>query len=370
MTAYHFSKLCAASAALILLGAGCSVGGSAPAGPDGGVITSVDAGTTWGAKSRLLTTAAPSSFASVDVNVIAQDPNDPKAFWVGTMMNGIFYSFDGGEGWLQAKSYAPAELALTQTIVNGIAVDPSSSCTVYATVTAPSTKSYLVRTTNCGRSWGVLYGFNELKEEQLRAVAIHPKNSKLMYLGDTAGDVFRSDNAGASWKRVARFEDRAVRTIVVHPDGAVFVGTARGGLRMSYDNGENWQQAELKQFSGAEEVYVIALAPANPNRLLIGTKYGILRSDDLGKTWSPYELLTAPKETQILSLGVNPKNSKRIFYGTPSGFYRTEDDGKTWTTKRLPSTRIPKNILVENTKSADGAAVERLWVGMWRPPQQ
>ncbi|OGH60533.1 MAG: hypothetical protein A2848_02815 [Candidatus Magasanikbacteria bacterium RIFCSPHIGHO2_01_FULL_50_8] len=357
------------AAALVLLGAGCG-GSAASTGPDGGIFKSVDAGTTWVSKSRLLTVGTPASFAPTDVTTVVVDPKDPKAMWVGTSANGIFYTFDGGEGWLIAKNFAPAELMLTESIVNGLAVDPENSCVVYATITAPTTKSYLIRTVNCGRSWGVLYAFNELKEEQLRAVAVNPSNPKQLFLGDTAGDVFRSDNAGASWKKVVRFEDRAIRTIAIHKNGNVFVGTARGGLRMSYDAGENWQQAELKQFAGAEEVYAIAFAPANPTRLLIGTKYGILRSDDLGKTWTAYELLTAPIETQILSVAVNPKNSNRIFYGTPSGFYRTEDDGKTWTTKRMPTTRVPKNILVDVQKGADGAAVELLWVGMWRPPQK
>lgn len=363
------TKLVLLGATALLIGAGCATN-TAPTGPDGGVYKSVDGGTTWVSKSKLLTTGAAASFAPTDVNVFAIDAKDPKSMWVGTMANGIFYTFDGGEGWLQVKNFAPAELQLTQSIINGIAIDPENSCQVYATMTAPTGKSFLIRTTNCGRTWGVLHAFNELREEQMRAVAINPSNSKQIFLGDTAGNVFRSDNAGGSWKNLTRFDDRAVRTIVVHKNGNVFVGTARGGLRMSYNGGETWERAALKGYTGSEEVYVIALDPSKAERLLIGTKYGILRTDDLGKTWSAYELLTAPNETQILSLAINPKSSSKIYYGTPAGFYRTEDDGKTWTTKRIPSARIPKSIMIDVQKGADGKDVENLWVGQWLPPPQ
>lgn len=367
------AKLLVSGAALVFLGAGCGAAATT-AGPDGGMFRSVDGGTTWESKSKVLTTAAtPTNFAGLDVNVFATDPNDPKSMWVGTTGNGIFYSIDGGDSWQQAKNFAPAELALTTAIVNGIAVDPENKCMVYASITAKDARSYLIRTSDCSRTWGVLYSFNELKNEQFRAIAVNPKNAKQIFVGDTAGDIFRSNNGGTSWEMAVRFEDRAVRTIVIHPDGkTVFVGTAKGGLRMSSDAGATWEQVDLKPFKGAEEVYSIALSAAKPSSLLLGTKYGILRSDDLGKTWVALELLTGPGETQILSLAMSPQNANRIYYGTPKGFYRTDDGGKTWTTKRTPQSttnaRIVKNLWV-NVQKVGAADVESVWFGAWRVPQ-
>lgn len=364
------TKFLVSGAAVILLGAGCA--SNTPAtGPDGGLFRSVDGGTKWESKSRVLTVSAQTaSFAALDVNAFAVDPKDSKSMWVGTSANGIFYSFDGGDSWQQAKNFAPAELQLTAAIVNGIAVDPENKCLVYATITAPNAKSYLIRTSDCSRTWGILYTFNELKDEQLRAIAINPTNPKQLFLGDTAGDVFRSNNAGVSWENAVRFNDRAIRNIVIHPNGTtVFAGTARGGLRMSYDAGATWEQADLKQYAGADEVYSVALDTAKGTGLLIGTKYGILRSDDLGQTWTALELLTGPQETQILSVAVNPKNSNRIYYGTPKGFYRTDDGGKSWSTKRIPTARIAKTLWVDVQKVGT-ADVESVWFGAWRAPQQ
>ncbi len=363
------AKLLVFGAATVLLGAGC--GESTPAtGPDGGMFRSVDGATKWESKSKLLTTGQPTNFAGLDVNTFAVDPKDPKSMWVGTSANGIFYSYDGGEGWQQAKNFAPAELKLTTSIVNGIAVDSENKCLVYATITPSAGKSYLIRTNDCSRSWGVLYTFSELKEEQLRAIAINPTNSRQLFLGDSAGDVFRSNNSGASWENTTRFDDRAVRSIVVHPNGTtVFAATERGGLRISRDSGNTWEQADLKKYSGAEEVYTIALDAAKGTGLLIGTNYGILRSDDLGKTWTALELLTGPQETKIVSIAVNPKNSNRIYYGTLKGLYRTDDGGKSWATKRIPTARIVRALWIDVQKVGT-ADVESVWFGAWRAPQQ
>jgi hypothetical protein len=363
------AKLLVCGAAAMLLGAGCAT--SAPAtGPDGGFFKSVDGGTKWEFKGKVLTTAAaPVTMSALDINVLATDPKDSRSMWAGTTANGIFYSLDAGESWQQVKNFAPAELQLTSSIVNGIAVDPENKCIVYATITAPSAKSYLIRTNDCSRSWGVLYTFNELKDQQLRSIAINPTNSKQLLLGDTAGDIFRSNNAGGSWETVTRFDGQPIRNIVIHPNGqAVFVGTSRGGVKMSYDAGTTWGAADLKMYRGADEVYTIALDAAKGTGLLLGTKYGILRSDDLGKTWMALELLTGPQETQILSIAVNPKNSNKIYYGTPKGFYRTDDGGKTWATKRIPTSRIAKTIWVDVQK-VGAADVESVWFGTWRAAQ-
>ncbi len=363
------TKLVVCGAAAVLIGVGCA--GKTPAtGPDGGMFRSTDGGTKWESKSRLLTTGTPASFTALDVNTFAVDPKDPKSMWVGTSASGIFYSFDGGDGWQQAKNFTPAELQLTKSIVNGLAVDPENKCLVYATIRAANAKSYLIRTNDCSRSWGVLYTFSELQGEQLRAIAINPLNSKQLFLGDSAGNVFRSNNAGASWENIVRFDDRAIRSVVVHSNGStIFVATSRGGLRISHDNGNIWEQADLKKYSGAEEVYTIALDAAKGTGLLIGTDYGILRSDDLGKTWSALELLTGPQETQIVSLAVNPKNSNRIYYGTPKGFYRTDDGGKSWATKRIPTGRIAKAMWIDVQK-VGAVDVESLWFGAWRAPKK
>lgn len=360
------SKLCALGTAFILLGLGC--GSTTPQAPDGGVIRSADGGLTWQLKSDIYTTAGKvASFVNIDVNTLVADPNDSKTMWAGTMVNGLLYTTNGGEAWTPITTYSPADLMLTQARVNGIVIDPTNSCIVYATITAPTAKSYVVRTTNCGRSFGLVYT-NEAAETQLQAIAINPFHNLEMYIGDSGGNVLRSTNGGGSWQKAGRFGG-AIRAIALHPkhDGELFIGTKAAGFWQSPDHGQTWNMANLKAFRGAEDVYAITLDPSQGNSLLIGTKYGILRSNDGGVNWEALALLTAPNETLVLSVAVAPKNSQHIFYGTPAAFYKSEDGGKTWTNKRVPTHRVIKAILVDPSKA--GTEPETIWIAAWQLPQ-
>ncbi len=354
--------------ALIALGAGCSA--AATQGPDGGVIRSTDGGLTWQLKSDIYTVGGKVlSFNTTDVNTLVADPNDSRSFWAGTMTNGILYSSNGGEAWSPSQVYSPAELQLTQARVNGIAVDPTNSCAVYATITAPSMQSYLIRSVNCGHSWGLVYT-NERAGSQLQAVAFNPLQNTEMYVGDSIGRVLRSTNAGGSWQPAGDFGGSIVRQIVMHPkhNGEIFVATRLGGLYHSVDHGVTWVRADFKAFRGADDVYQIVLDPAAENSLLVGTKYGILRSTDSGATWNALKLVTAANEVQIISLAVSPKNSQHIFYGTPTAFYKSEDGGVTWNNKHVPTHRVIRAILIDPAKAA--ADPETIFVAAWQLPQQ
>jgi photosystem II stability/assembly factor-like uncharacterized protein len=355
---------------LLFSGAGC---GNTVVLPNGGMFRSADSGVTWESKSDLLATKGTAgSFISLDVNTFAVDPSDARSLWAGTMANGILYSSDSGDGWTVSKNYAPAELQLTSSRVNSLAVDPANSCVVYATITNPAGASYAIRTINCGRSWGIL-NTNEIQDRQLGAIAVNPKNRLQLFIGNSVGDIFRSDNGGQSWVLLTRFDNKRIRTIVPHPskDGVVYVATAQGGLRKTTDGGKTWARVEdSKKYHGAEDVFSIAIDPTKEDALLIGTAYGILHSEDGGASWEAFQLLTAPNETQIISLAVNPLNPAHIYYGTPKAFYRTVDGGQTWTTKRVPTTRVIKQLVVQNLKGVAGAPDQDLvWLAAWQPAQ-
>lgn len=365
--------------AFTMLGAGC---GGQTAGPDGGVFKSTDAGALWASKSTVLTASGQKvSFNTLDVFTLVIDPSDSQAMWAGTSANGIFYTFDGGEGWLMAKKFAPAAANLTASRVNAIAVDPTNSCIAYATTVNPLNQSFLMRTLNCGRSW-LAINSNELGDRHLTAIAINPLDRLQIFLGNSVGDIFRSDNAGGSWTKLTRFEDKRIRAIAAHPKkkGIVYVATALGGLRRTGDGGKTWTRVDSDKFGGMEDVYSIAIDSSKDDALLVGTEYGILRSENGGGAWEPLTLLTAPRETNILSLALNPRHSNMIYYGacsvqgTGCGFYRSSDAGKSWNTKQVPSSRLFKTLLVQSLDVADAQGkkqeAEIVWLGTWRNPQQ
>src|SRR5918993_825466 len=77
----------------------------------------------------------------------------------------------------------------------------------------------------------------------VRSMAADPRDSRRIYLGTANGLLYRSDDAGARWRRMSPgFPRRGVSLddIVVDPRGAVYVGfwevgRSSGGVAQSLD---------------------------------------------------------------------------------------------------------------------------------------
>ncbi len=127
-----------------------------------------------------------------------------------------------------------------------------------------------------------------------RAMAVHPKNPDIIYLGIDGdpepekgiegGGVFRSDDGGKTWKRTPG------------------------------------QPASRRMFFGLD------IDPTDPKRIYwatCGDKGGIYMSEDEGASWNH----VFKKETWFFNLAVN---SKGVVYAGANNLYRSTDKGKTW----------------------------------------
>src|SRR3989339_2146663 len=86
---------------LIFFGVGCisfSSGGGSAVGGEGGVFKSSDRGDSWTQKSAIPTVGDEvRSISTFDIVAIAQDPQVADAVYIGTVNDGLFYTYDGGE---------------------------------------------------------------------------------------------------------------------------------------------------------------------------------------------------------------------------------------------------------------------------------
>jgi len=120
--------------------------------------------------------------------------------------------------------------------------------------------------------------------------------------------------------------------IAIHPiDSAiVYVGTAGGGVWKTTDAGAHWRALTDRQWSLS--VGAIAIDPANPDRIYVGTgeanitdmrfvSEGLLISDDAGSTWRRL-ILSAPGQelTMISRIAVSPAGDQ-VFIGTDVGLF-------------------------------------------------
>jgi photosystem II stability/assembly factor-like uncharacterized protein len=226
-----------------------------------------------------------------------------------------------------------------------------------------------------------------------RALAIEgiPDEPDTYYFGAVAGGVWKTIDGGANWKPLFDKADiSSIGAIAVAPSdhNVVYAGTGEAAIRgnttygtgvyKSIDAGNTWKNVGLKDTRqigalivdprNAEVVLVAALGHAfGPNQ-----ERGIFRTTDGGKTWT--KVLSKDENTGGIDVVFDPHNPNIIFAslwqarrqpwffssgGPGSGLYRSEDNGVTW--KRLEGNGLPDGILGRIGIAVSGADPNRVY---------
>lgn len=176
--------------------------------------------------------------------------------------------------------------------------------------------------------------------------------------------------------------------LAAHPEqaGLVYLGTAGGGVWRSHDHGQRWQA--LWRFEDVLSIGSLAIDPRNPQVLyagsgeanLSGDNYpgiGLYRSANAGDTW---ELLASCRETRIPrrigTIAVNPLDSNHVVLGgvsqtgeSPGGLFTSRDGGRTWAREAFGGADYRCHSIVfspEGNTIYAGVDATGLRSGIWR----
>ncbi len=130
----------------------------------------------------------------------------------------------------------------------------------------------------------------------IKAVAISPQHSNVMYSGAFGWGVFRSTDAGATWTNSKTgMINTYVRSLLVLSDSVMYAGT-NGGVYKSNDSGSTWTLLLTTPFS------VRSLAIDHATGAIYAATFGagLYKSTDAGSTWSQ-SIVTDPNTLQTLS---------------------------------------------------------------------
>ena len=191
---------------------------------------------------------------------------------------------------------------------------------------------------------------------RVSSIAVDPTdaNGSTLYAGAAAGGVFKSTNAGSTWKPV--FDDQATLSIgdvAVAPNGWVFVGTgeessgtdnyAGVGLFRSKDGGTTWERnAQVPADT------VISRVTISGTNVYVATSKGLWRSTNSGDTFADVLLPTNAAKTGpsarflgnfVSDVKVRPGVANEVFATVGwrsggiegAGLYKSTDAGATWT---------------------------------------
>lgn len=206
------------------------------------------------------------------------------------------------------------------------------------------------------------------------AVAGIPDKPLTYFAGYTGGGLWRTDDAGLSWKNLSdgQFKTSSIGAIAVAPSDAnvLYVGTGEHAIRgqsstygdgvyKSTDQGRTWVNVGL---AATRQISAVRIHPSNPDVVYVAAQgdrwkgtsdRGIYRTTDGGATWT-LVLAGANATSGASDLSMDPSNP-RILYaafwdhqrtpwyvrsgGAGSGIWKSTDGGATWTrlTQGLPA---------------------------------
>jgi photosystem II stability/assembly factor-like uncharacterized protein len=174
------------------------------------------------------------------------------------------------------------------------------------------------------------------------SLAIDPRHSQRLLIGTNDGQIFRSADGGATWRRVKpglKAPGFAITVIIFDRErpNVVYAGASQikdarddasgGGVFRSEDGGDTWQEYEALR---GRSVRGLVQAAKDPNVLAVAARDGIYRSLDHGATWQRLTPESDPELRGFHSLAIDPRDVDTIYVGTWHLPWKTTDGGKTW----------------------------------------
>jgi photosystem II stability/assembly factor-like uncharacterized protein len=245
---------------------------------------------------------------------IVVDPHDANLLYVAVLGHpygpnaerGIYRSTDGGATF--------ARVLFTDENAGGfdVALDPSDARTLYASLWAarqspwetlggasfelPASGSGLYKSTDGGITWKRLEGGLPTAADGVGRIAVAVARSDRMRVyafadANENGGVYRSDDAGATWKRTngtARVAERGddLATVGVDPRDRDVVYVTNTSTYKSTDAGATF--TALRGAPGGDDYQSIWIAPDDPRTILLGSDQGAVVSVNGGVTWSSW----------------------------------------------------------------------------------
>ncbi|MFP3300756.1 MAG: hypothetical protein RXN92_06790, partial [Thermoplasmatales archaeon] len=306
-------------------------GMSGPIG-DGGIFKTVDGGKTW----------FPIDFGLPygTVTGLYINESNPNELIIGIGKAGIYKTIDGGGYWYKVSSYGDAIdfsysngklfagsdqgiiesdnsgnswqlIQPTSVEVNSISV---SGNTIYALLNNLT----LMKSTNLGINWTIIYHFNGYFPYTVRA---SPFNSSIVYV-TIGGSVstFYSDDGGKTFSPVTALY---AKTVVFDPLNRSVVWAVGYPDYYSFDGGSTFYQNFL-----SVDNMGIYVDPSNDSILLAGSDQGIYESNNKGISWYPINGNLIDELSDAITVSQN--GTRMLLSMQDLGTYMSYDQGESW----------------------------------------
>jgi photosystem II stability/assembly factor-like uncharacterized protein len=223
------------------------------------------------------------------------------------------------------------------------------------------------KTTDGGANWEPITDAY-LKTGSVGAIAVADLDPNILYVGMgespvrgnvSHGDgVYKSIDAGKTWKKVGLEDTRQIGRVRIHPKNPDIVYVAamghlwgpneQRGIFRTKDGGKTWEKVLYRNANAG--AFDLTLDPSNPNTIYAsfwqvkrtpyslesgGDGSGIFKSTDGGDTWIEITRNQGLPKGALGKIGValSPVNPQRVWAmieAQEGGLYRSDNSGETW----------------------------------------
>jgi len=235
-----------------------------------------------------------------------------------------------------------------------IAIDPRSG----GTLIAGSRDSLLFRSDDAGASWRLL-PFPHGTPGVFNSVLIHPTESGHFYAGLDAGDspdsgVWETTNGGEHWRLLAGTRGSRIESLAFAPtDPKVIAAGTSKGVFLTSDAGATWKRISQANDPEMQDITAVAFDPGDRQTIYAGTPHLPWKTTDGGANW--HSIATGLiDDSDIFSIRVNPSRPRLVFASACSGIYRSESGGASWVKIHgIQGTNRRTHIIAEDPRDAD-----------------
>ncbi len=223
------------------------------------------------------------------------------------------------------------------------------------------------KTTDGGLNWKPIFDKTKDASPSIGAIAVSESDPNVIYVGTGeacirgnivgGNGVYKSIDAGATWKFVGLPDTHAIGSLIVNPRnpdiafvaalGHPFADNEERGIFRTRDGGKTWEKVLYKdaKTGGIDVVF----DPSNANILYAalwqarrtpwsldsgGPGSGLYKSIDGGTTWKELKAHGLPEgvlgRIGVTVSGANPNRVWAIVEAEKGGIYRSDDGGETW----------------------------------------
>ena len=319
----------------------------------GGVIRSLDFGKTY---EPFVTAFEGKNISKIQVFSLNFPYNSNNFLFLGSQKDGLFAHNMEKKFW-EKLVFPPEKIYAVESSYDLV----TKEIILYA-LGSYKESGKIYKSLDGGKEWKEIYS-EPSKDTVLLSLALHPKNSSIIYAGTSSGVLIKSEDGGITWSnkqalnkpifsiRIDAVDFETIYLLLYDEDIVV----SRDGGKTIIEKSKNITQTQEEDISFLESLRgkktsSLAIDPRRSGIVYAGTEDGVYRSLDYATTWNRLKVIESIKDFPVRSIAVSPFSSDEIIFGVARIIYKTSNGGESWQTYQIEADATPGHIIFDPIK--------------------